>query len=128
MLLLAFLLILGALLLLWAAARQRRSAGLPGGRIIYTDTNRWDRLEKPLYDPALEITGKPDYLCPSHLPAGCILPAGPAGIRQTPTVRHPAIRQPDFRHRLHSGTGKSPARRANGDAEPGAPQGCREIA
>src|SRR3990172_6771100 len=62
MLLLAFLLILGALLLLWAAARQRRSAGLPGGRIIYTDTNRWDRLEKPLYDPALEITGKPDYL------------------------------------------------------------------
>jgi CRISPR-associated exonuclease Cas4 len=62
MLLLALLLVLAAILLLWAAARQRRSAGLPGGRIIYSDTNRWDRLEKPLYDPVLDITGKPDYL------------------------------------------------------------------
>jgi CRISPR-associated exonuclease Cas4 len=62
MLILAILLLLAAALLLWAASRQRRSAGLPGGRIIYTDTNRWGRLEKPLYHPELEITGKPDYL------------------------------------------------------------------
>jgi CRISPR-associated exonuclease Cas4 len=62
MLLLAFLLLLAALILLWVAARQRRSAGLPGGRVVYSDTNRWERLEKPLYDPGLEITGRPDYL------------------------------------------------------------------
>jgi CRISPR-associated exonuclease Cas4 len=61
-LLLALFLILAALSLLWIAGRQRRGAGLPGGRIIYSDTNRWERLEKPLYDPALEITGRPDYL------------------------------------------------------------------
>lgn len=62
MLPLAVLLLLAALLLLWIASRQRRSAGLPGGRIIYADTNRWGRLEKPLYHPELAITGKPDYL------------------------------------------------------------------
>jgi CRISPR-associated exonuclease Cas4 len=62
MLLLAFFLFLLAFILLWIASRQRKSAGLPGGRIIYSDTNRWERLEKPLYDPVLEITGRPDYL------------------------------------------------------------------
>jgi CRISPR-associated exonuclease Cas4 len=35
---------------------------LPGGRVIYTDMRGWGPLEKPLYDPALGLTGKPDYL------------------------------------------------------------------
>ncbi len=60
-LLAAFFLVL-ALLLFWISARQRRKAGLPGGRIIYTDTGAWGRVEKPLYDAALGLTGKPDYL------------------------------------------------------------------
>jgi len=59
---LAIVLLLAAILLFWLAARQRRSAGLPGGRVIYADTSRWNRLEKPLYDPILGLTGKPDYL------------------------------------------------------------------
>jgi len=36
--------------------------GLPGGRVIYTDTRGWNKLEKPLFYAALELTGKPDYL------------------------------------------------------------------
>ncbi len=57
-----FILILG-LLLLWLAARSQKSAGLPGGRIIYTDTRAWgSKLEKSLYDSSLGLTGKPDYL------------------------------------------------------------------
>ena len=57
---LAFLLL--AIALFWLSSRQRRGAGLPGGRIIYTDTRAWGVVEKPLYDYLLELTGKPDYL------------------------------------------------------------------
>ena len=57
------LLILGlALLLLWMAKQQRQKAGLPGGRIIYSDTSQWGSLEKPLFAAELGLTGKPDYL------------------------------------------------------------------
>ncbi len=35
---------------------------MPGGRVIYTDTRGWNKLEKPLFYAALGLTGKPDYL------------------------------------------------------------------
>ena len=56
-----FLLFL-ALILVFISGRQRRAAGLPGGRVISSDTRAWGRVEKPLYDPELGLTGKPDYL------------------------------------------------------------------
>src|SRR5512139_2055420 len=59
---LAFLLILLALFLYWQSSRQRKEAGLPRGRVIYTDTRGWGKLERPLYDGELGLTGKPDYL------------------------------------------------------------------
>jgi CRISPR-associated exonuclease Cas4 len=59
---LALLLFLLACLLLWISSKRRKAAGLPGGRIIYTDTRSWGRIEKPLYDAGLGLTGKPDYL------------------------------------------------------------------
>lgn len=59
---LASILVLFALVLFFLAARRRKASGLPGGRVIYSDTRRWDRLEEPLYDPILGLTGKPDYL------------------------------------------------------------------
>jgi CRISPR-associated exonuclease Cas4 len=62
MLYLIVILIFLALGLLWLSSRQRKAAGLPAGRVIYSDTNRWAPLEKPLYDPHLGLTGKPDYL------------------------------------------------------------------
>jgi CRISPR-associated exonuclease Cas4 len=55
-------LILIALVLFWISRRQQRSSGLPNLRVVYTDTRMWDRVEKPLYDPVLGLTGKPDYL------------------------------------------------------------------
>ena len=59
----AILLILAALILLWQSGRAQSRAGLPGGRVIYSDTRAWGaRLEKPLYDGTLGLTGKPDYL------------------------------------------------------------------
>jgi CRISPR-associated exonuclease Cas4 len=51
-----------AIVFFWQSNRQRHSAGLPDGRVIYTDTRGWGKLEKPLFYQALGLTGKPDYL------------------------------------------------------------------
>ena len=59
---LALFLILAAIFLLWQSTRQRKEAGLPGGRIIYTDTRAWGKVERPLLAKDLGLTGKPDYL------------------------------------------------------------------
>jgi CRISPR-associated exonuclease Cas4 len=56
------LLVLIAVVLFILANRQRRAAGMPAGRVIYSDTGQWNKVEKPLYDAILGLTGKPDYL------------------------------------------------------------------
>jgi len=55
-------LLLIALVLLYISGRQRRLSGLPGGRVVYTDTRTWGPVEKPLFDAGLGLTGYPDYL------------------------------------------------------------------
>ena len=63
MLYLSIFLFLLALYLFWQSNRQQRQAGLPGGRVIYTDTRAWGApLDDPLYSRELGLTGKPDYL------------------------------------------------------------------
>jgi CRISPR-associated exonuclease Cas4 len=62
MLYLSIFLAILAVVLFWVASRSKRSSGLPGGRVIYTDTRAWGPVEKPLYDATLGLTGKPDYL------------------------------------------------------------------
>jgi CRISPR-associated exonuclease Cas4 len=62
MLYFALTLLFLALFFFWQSNRQRRAAGLPGGRVIYIDTRGWNKVEAPLFYPALELTGKPDYL------------------------------------------------------------------
>ena len=62
MLYIAVLIALIALILFWQSGKQRREAGLPGGRVIYTDTGSWGKVERPLYYQPLRLTGKPDYL------------------------------------------------------------------
>jgi CRISPR-associated exonuclease Cas4 len=51
-----------ALILFFISGMQRRASGLPGGRVIYTDTRAWGAVEKPLFDADLGLAGKPDYL------------------------------------------------------------------
>ena len=58
----SLILLLIAIILFWQSNRQRKQTGLPGGRVIYTDTGQWGRVEKPLYDASMRLTGKPDYL------------------------------------------------------------------
>ena len=50
------------LLLLHLSRRGRVRSGLPQGRVIYTDTGGWGRLERPLFSRQFLLTGKPDYL------------------------------------------------------------------
>jgi len=51
-------------LLLWLAAdRLRRVNGLPGGKIVDSDTRMWGQpVQQPLYDGSIGLVGKPDYL------------------------------------------------------------------
>ncbi len=65
MLYVALLFIILAIILLWQSGRQRRQAGVPGGRLIYTDTRSWGIVEKPLFAADLGLTGKPEYLVQS---------------------------------------------------------------
>lgn len=58
----ALVLALAAVFLFWQGTRQRRAAGLPPGRIIYSDTGGRSAVERPFYDSSLGLTGKPDYV------------------------------------------------------------------
>ncbi len=63
MLYISLALLIFAILFFWQSNRQQKAAGLPGGRVIYTDTRGWgEEVEKPLFYAALGLTGKPDYL------------------------------------------------------------------
>jgi CRISPR-associated exonuclease Cas4 len=51
-----------AVVLFIVASHRRRQTGLPPGKVIYIDTSQWGRVDKPLFDPNLRLTGRPDYL------------------------------------------------------------------
>jgi CRISPR-associated exonuclease Cas4 len=58
----AVVLLAVALIILWISGRQRHATGLPAGQVVYSDTDRWRKVEKPLYDAQSGLTGRPDYL------------------------------------------------------------------
>ena len=58
----AIIILVSGLVFLLFARQIRRSRGLPEGKIIYSDTNEWEEVNEPLYDPELALTGRPDYL------------------------------------------------------------------
>jgi CRISPR-associated exonuclease Cas4 len=60
--LLATGLIATAVLLFWQSAKYKKSAGLPEGKVIYTDSHLWKRLDQILFDKSIALTGKPDYV------------------------------------------------------------------
>jgi CRISPR-associated exonuclease Cas4 len=59
-------LIVGLLLIgLWllrTANRRQVASGLPPGKVVYLDTEHLGRLERTLYDPDLDLSGRPDYI------------------------------------------------------------------
>ena len=61
-----------ALLIFWISRRLSLRTGIPDGRIIFSDHGVWSKTLKPLYDSAIGLTGKPDYLIRRN---GLIVPA-----------------------------------------------------
>jgi CRISPR-associated exonuclease Cas4 len=62
MLVFALIILILAASLLLISSRQRRTLGIPNGRVVYVDSTQWKSVEKPLYDSQLKLVGKPDYL------------------------------------------------------------------
>jgi len=60
--LIGFIILVIAILVLISAAYKKKSLGLPSGAIIYSDPGVLGKVEKPLYDTELGLTGKPDYV------------------------------------------------------------------
>ena len=55
-------LLASGLVLLSVARRRRVPSGIPRGRVVYTDTGGWKRLDRPLFSRESLLTGRPDYL------------------------------------------------------------------
>lgn len=51
--------------LLWLGRRMQDAAGLPPGRIVSHDMSGARRPGEALYDPVLDLAGRPDYLVES---------------------------------------------------------------
>ena len=70
-------------LLVWFVSRWlSKVTGLPAGRVVYTDTGGWGRVERPLFSQRLQLTGKPDYLVRSgqgYIPVEVKSGRAPAG-------------------------------------------------
>lgn len=58
----ALLILFLAMIFLWQAGRRQKESGLPGSKVIYADTSKWGKPEKPLFHEMLKLTGRPDYL------------------------------------------------------------------
>jgi CRISPR-associated exonuclease Cas4 len=58
----AFILLILALLLWFISQKSLAATGLPAGKIIYSDDDSWIPLEEPLFSEELNLVGRPDYL------------------------------------------------------------------
>jgi CRISPR-associated exonuclease Cas4 len=55
-------LFLAGLAALWFSRRGYDRTGLPPGKVVFIDTDRLGQPKSALYDPATNLTGRPDYL------------------------------------------------------------------
>ena len=59
---LIFVLVVLGVGLIWLAGRSQAQAGLPRGRVVYLDPASLGPVRELLYDPMLDLAGRPDYL------------------------------------------------------------------
>ena len=82
-LLILLLALLAGALFIWSEQQKRRT-GLPQGKVIYADSDQWQAVTEPLYDPQLKLTGKPDYIL--RLREGVLVPVE---VKSTPAPTQP---------------------------------------
>jgi len=46
---------------------RMKQTGLPDGRLRYSDTGAWRKVEKPYFDGEWGLVGKPDYVIESRV-------------------------------------------------------------
>ncbi|RLC77849.1 MAG: CRISPR-associated protein Cas4 [Chloroflexi bacterium] len=51
-----------AVLLIWFVSRRREEMGLPGGKLISADTERWQRCGREFFSPRYRLGGRPDFV------------------------------------------------------------------
>jgi len=51
-----------SLFLFWQSKRARIAAGMPTGRVVYSDREGWRGVPDVLYDGVTGLAGKPDYV------------------------------------------------------------------
>ena len=61
-LILSILLLILAVFFLVRSLTLQKESGLPGGKLIYTDTKEWGDSDEVLFDSSIGLSGKPDYL------------------------------------------------------------------
>ncbi len=82
--LLSVTLLLAAGVILWRGRATLAASGLPKGAVVYADSERWQRLDKPLVDNQLRLSGKPDYVIETT--AGMVIPVE---IKSSPAPSEP---------------------------------------
>jgi hypothetical protein len=98
MVILAISILILAMLVIWQSSVFIKKEGLPGGKLIYADHRQWKSVTTPLFDRALGLTGKPDYIvnqgrqfihsgCAYFSVGGLLLPY-PKGISSTTHLWH----------------------------------------
>ncbi len=104
--LLALILILIGVVIFWLGRRSQAEAGLPIGRVIYSDTRGWQSLEKPLFSPTQRLTGKPDYLVqqgreiiPVEVKSSAAPAAGPRRSHVLQLAAYCLLVEETYRHR-----------------------------
>jgi CRISPR-associated exonuclease Cas4 len=93
--------------LLWLARRRQVATGLPPGRVISIDTEHLGRFKSSLYDPTLNLAGRPDYLVER---AGRLVPVEVKSTR-APLGPHPShiLQLAAYCALVHATYGKRPA-------------------
>ncbi len=62
MLLLGIFLVTVAAFILVAVFLKKKALGLPGGKLVTADSERWDRCRREFFSPRYRLVGRPDYL------------------------------------------------------------------
>lgn len=78
-----------AALLWWTSRSLRARTGLPGGKVLYSDTGAEEAVEQPLRSHRYGLVGRPDYLLVREEKGQKVIVPVEVKSRRTPNPPHP---------------------------------------